>query len=328
MITKHQVISQLINFNNITQDSVSAFAPSNIALIKYWGKRNVELNLPTTSSLSIDLGQYGAHTNISISEQNEFFVNKNLMSASSPFSQRLAKFLQLFSQKSNYCFKVTTEVNLPIAAGLASSACGFAAITLALNKLFNWQLSKEKLSIIARLGSGSASRSLYSGFVKWHAGIRDDGFDCIAQKLPIQWPEFSTALLIVSPKQKKINSTKAMQHVTKTSPFYGIWPQQVIQDLQNIEQYLHDKNFTACGQLVEQNALAMHALNMAARPAIVYSTAETIKYIHKIWQLRHDGLEIYFSQDAGANLKLFFLAKDRKTVQEIFPESHIILRQE
>ena len=165
-------------------DVGTAFAPTNIALCKYWGKRNADINLPITSSLSVALPTKGATTTLSVRDQSNDFVllNNKVLTPESPFVKRLTAFLDLFRPDKNWYLTIDIKMNIPVAAGLASSACGFASLTLALNELFEWKLSKRELSILSRLGSGSASRSLWNGFVEWHAAA-DGCLDSYAEPL-------------------------------------------------------------------------------------------------------------------------------------------------
>src|SRR3990167_3164180 len=199
-MNKKEFIQALLKNHSSTPDEslVSAYAPSNIALVKYWGKRNTELNLPVTSSLSISLAHRGVTTSLKLNEEKSdtLIINGKHESLDSSFGKRLIAFLDLFRPK-NKSFYVITQSNLPIAAGLASFAAGFAALTLALNLLFNWHLSDQELSIIARLGSGSAERSLWNGFVEWHKGTKENGSDSFAEPLDITWPELRIGLLIL-----------------------------------------------------------------------------------------------------------------------------------
>lgn len=303
----------------------TAFAPANIALCKYWGKRNNELNLPVTDSLSIALANKGATTTISISQlqHDEVKLNGELIATETEFAKRLSLFLDLFRTPHQY-FSIDTSSNIPIAAGLASSASGFAALVKALNDLFNWQLTPTALSILARLGSGSACRSLWNGLVKWHAGRRADGMDSFAEPLPYQWSELRIGLLLVSSAKKTISSREAMQRSVNTSKFYAVWSRQVEEDLRNLEIALQNHYFHLLGKAAEANALAMHAIMHTSDPVIFYSQPQTIELMHKIWDLRANGLPVYFTQDAGPNLKLLFLQSDEAVVRESFPNIEII----
>jgi diphosphomevalonate decarboxylase len=304
----------------------SAFAPTNIALCKYWGKRDEELNLPLTSSLSISLGSKGTTTELKISgkSDDEIYLNGGLMQNDSPFCQNLLEFLNLFRYEQTPRFIIHTNSNVPIAAGLASSASGFASIVLALDGLYDWQLSQDELSILARLGSGSACRSMWQGFVHWHAGIRSDGMDSHGESLRARWPEFCIGLLIFSESEKAIPSRVAMQRTITTSALYQAWPSKVSRDLAAIKQAIGNKDFQLLGKAAESNATTMHATMLSAWPPIIYSVPETLVAMQRIWELRNEGLQIYFTQDAGPNLKLLFLQRDIDNVLANFPSIEII----
>lgn len=304
--------------------SASAFAPTNIALCKYWGKRNSELNLPVTSSLSISLGDRGATVNFELAEQDSITLNNQPVELSSKFGKRLIDFLNLFRSASGPYFKITIQSNIPIAAGMASSACGFASTVLALDKLFDWKLSPSELSILARLGSGSASRSIWQGFVEWHAGNRDDGMDSHGESLSSAWSNLCVGLLIISSKDKGLSSREAMQRTVLTSPLYAAWPDKVKQDLTLLKKAISTQDFELLGQTSESNAMNMHATMLSAWPPVTYFLPETVIAMQKIWQLRQEGLPIYFTQDAGPNLKLLVLKKDVETLKEHFPQIEVL----
>jgi diphosphomevalonate decarboxylase len=170
-----------------------------------------------TSSLSIALAEYGATVKFEIIEAalDEVTLNGNPVDPASSFMQRLVKFLNLFRARRPQSFRITIQSTVPIAAGLASSACGFASIVKALNQLYGWDLSLIQQSILARLGSGSACRSLWDGFVEWHKGERTDGMDSYAEPLNANWPELRLGLLLIDRKEKAISSREAMQRHVK-----------------------------------------------------------------------------------------------------------------
>jgi diphosphomevalonate decarboxylase len=312
---------------NLPQNSsVTAFAPTNIALCKYWGKRDPELNLPMTSSLSISLGNKGATTELSISQQvqDNIILNGETIALSSNFGKRLIAFLDLFRTQLLFHFQITIQMNIPVAAGLASSACGFASLVLALNKLFDWQLTASHLSILARLGSGSACRSIWPGFVEWNKGDDIDGMDSHGHLISETWPELCIGLLLVNKKEKKISSREAMQRTMDTSLFYSLWPQKVNQDLITIKKSIQEKDFLSLGKTAESNALTMHAMMLSAWPPINYCLPETVLAMQKIWELRQQGLALYFTQDAGPNLKLLFLSTDMEGIKFHFPMTETI----
>lgn len=302
-----------------------AFAPSNIALCKYWGKRNQELNLPITSSLSVSLGNKGAEVKLDVSSKtsDEIILNGEDLDLFTPFSKRLIEFINLF-RSGKLRLNININSNIPIAAGMASSACGFASIVLALNNLYGWNLKNHELSLLSRLGSGSACRSVWSGFVEWHVGMREDGMDSHGEVLHNIWPGLCIGLLILSKQDKGIPSRAAMQRTITTSSLYSAWPAKVAQDLTLIKRAIAVQDFDLLGQTAESNAMAMHATMLSAWPPVMYYLPETIAAIRKLWNLRLTGLPIYFTQDAGPNLKLLFMDKDVEVIRQEFPSIDVL----
>jgi len=326
-MNKPMVVKKILGDRSATPQKPfgCAFAPSNVALTKYWGKRDTELNLPITASLSISLGDKGAATTIAINDnkRDEVFINGQAVASNSAFYARLSHYLNLFRPPQTF-YKITTKVNIPIAAGLASSACGFASLIKALDDLYDWQLSVQQLSILARLGSGSACRSLLPGFVEWQAGSASDGLDSYAVPIDAPWPSLRIGLLIVDRNPKPLSSTAAMQQTVNTSALYTAWPDKVAADLLTIKQAITAQNFALFGQTAESNALAMHALMQTAWPPINYATPVTLASQKSIWKLREQGLPVYFTQDAGPNLKLLFLAEHEHELTNYFPQCQVI----
>jgi len=303
----------------------SAFAPSNIALCKYWGKRDAALNLPVNSSLSISLGNLGTRTELRVRDDDMVYLNGEVQSSESSFVQRVTAFLDLFRPMlGNAHFEVRTENNIPTAAGLASSASGFAALVMALDDLAGWGLDKKKLSMLARLGSGSASRSVYNGFVQWHAGSSSDGTDSFAEPLSHTWPEFRIGILEISDARKPVGSRDGMNRTVETSELYKSWPAQATADLETIRTAIAAQDFKMLGKTAEHNALSMHATMMAAWPPLLYLRPETIEQIHKVQRIRAEGLEVYLTIDAGPNIKLLFLKENEAAVADAFPCLEII----
>jgi diphosphomevalonate decarboxylase len=306
--------------------SATSFAPTNIALVKYWGKREQEINLPVTSSLSISLDNKGAKTSLSLNDKQSdvIILNNQLINESSVFARRLVAYLDLFRTPDSMYLDINIEANIPVAAGLASSACGFAALAQVLNKLYGWKLSLTQLSVLARLGSGSACRSLWDGFVEWQAGLRSDGMDSYGVPLEKSWPEFRIGLLIMQEKEKALSSREAMQRTVMTSPLYPNWTGKVDQDLPLTKYAIQNSDFELLGKTAESNAMTMHALMLSAWPPISYALPETMASMHKIWKLRQEGLLVYFTQDAGPNLKLLFLEKNLTEIKTHFPNIEVI----
>lgn len=314
----------LLEAHSQPQKEGTGYAPSNIALCKYWGKKNSELNIPLTSSLSISLANKGTKTTVSHCEKDQIILNGQQIPADEQFAIKAFSFLDLFRPQPEIGYRVLTEVNIPVAAGLASSACGFAALVLALNNLYGWELDKKTLSILARLGSGSASRSLWHGFVEWYSGSQIDGLDSYAEPIPTSWPQLRIGLHILESQKKSISSREAMKRTVETSILYQSWPKQVQHDLLELKLAIQHNDFDKLGSRAEQNAMSMHATMLSSWPPILYSKPETVAAMQQVWSLREQGIPIYFTQDAGPNLKLLFLESHREIILNYFPKLEIV----
>ena len=312
-------------FDNATASGFGE-APVNIALSKYWGKRETTLNLPVNGSVSISLPGLGTQTEITFSqgEQDQIVLNDQMLEPHVTFAKRLSAFLDFFRPNELTVFQVDTLNSVPTAAGLASSASGYAALVLALNDLFQWDLSDQKLSLLARLGSGSASRSLFPGFAVWHVGSQEDGMDSYAEAIETQWPELCIGLVKVDVSEKAMSSTAGMQQTVNTCELYQAWPEKAEKDIEIVQQAIKTKDFTLLGKTAENNALSMHATMMATWPPIVYWQPESVAAMHAIWQLRQQGIEVYFTMDAGPNLKLLFLETEKPAIMQAFEGLQVI----
>ena len=257
---------------------------------------------------------------VPVALEDTVYLNGQLQQPDSSFALRITAFLDLFRPMlGDVAFDVRTENNIPTAAGLASSASGFAALVLALDDLAGWGLDRKQLSMLARLGSGSAARSVYDGFVQWQAGSNPDGTDSFAEPLSKTWPEFRIGILEISSVPKPVGSRDGMNRTVETSELYKIWPQQAAVDLETIRAAIDAHDFPTLGKAAERNALAMHATMLAAWPPLLYLQPETIEQIHKVQRVRADGLEVYLTIDAGPNIKLLFLEKNEAAVASAFP---------
>ncbi len=325
-LSKEQVINRYLKPRLEAKTTADAFAASNIALCKYWGKRNNELNLPVNSSISISLGHLGSHTNISLSDTNKDQVrlnNQNLDSESA-FSRKVISFVDLFRRDQKIPLIIDTRNNIPTAAGLASSASGFAALMLALNDFFNLELESEVLSAFARMGSGSASRSIYSGFVRWNKGQDEDGMDSCATQLEASWPNFCVGLIKVSSAQKPVDSRSGMNRTIETSHLYQSWPAQAAEDLETIESAINAQDLDQLGACAEKNAMSMHATMISAWPPLVYWLPESLAAMQKVWQLRDAGVSVYLTMDAGPNIKLLFEEQQLAVLEAEFPKMEVV----
>lgn len=297
----------------------TATAHSNLALVKYWGKQNSALNLPAVGSISITLGDLTTRTTVQFDPQfNRDMLMLNGVRAEAGKEERVSTFLDLVRRRArtNHHARVTSENNFPTGAGLASSASGFAALTLAATAAAQVPLSPEQLSILARQGSGSAARSVFGGFVEMIAGEKPDGSDSYAVQLADEnyW-SINVIIAITTDQEKQISSTEGMNRTASTSPFYADWISSSKQDLEKMRAAIAGKDFQKLGEITEHSCLKMHGLAMSAKPGIVYWNAVTISVIHAVPELRRKNLQCYFSIDAGPQVKIICQSKDVERIE-------------
>lgn len=297
-----------------------AKAHTNIALIKYWGKRDEKLFLPMNSSISITLDQFYTVTTVEFNEayrNDSFFLNNK--QASEDETRKMSQFLQLIRHKAGKQLyaKVDSMNHVPTAAGFASSASGYAALAAAATKALGLDMARKELSQIARQGSGSASRSLYGGFVEWQKGEKSDGSDSYAKQLMTEdaW-DLSVLSVLVESKQKKVLSREGMKRTVDTSPFYSGWLHAVEKDLNTARNALEKKDFKMLGSVMESNALKMHATTLGADPPFLYWQSSTLEVMEKVQELRAAGIAAYFTIDAGPNVKVLCERKDEQTIYD------------
>ncbi|MBU5594753.1 diphosphomevalonate decarboxylase [Amphibacillus sp. MSJ-3] len=285
-----------------------ARAYTNIALIKYWGKRDELLFLPTNNSLSITLDKFYTDTSVEFDaslKQDQFILDGQHVDSKE--LKKISAFLdKVRTSTGEVRFARVDSVNhVPIAAGFASSASGYAALAAAAMKATGSNISKRELSQMARQGSGSASRSIYGGFVEWQMGVQPDGSDCYAVPLLPQdaW-DLRVLSIEVTHEVKKVLSREGMKRTVETSPFFTGWLEAVAADLIEAKQAISTRDFTLLGETLERNALRMHATTLGAEPPFMYWQSSTVKVMESVQALRQEGLEAYFTIDAGPNVKV------------------------
>lgn len=299
---------------------MKARAHTNIALIKYWGKADAKLRLPLMSSISMTLDQFYTDTEITPAESDEFWLNGQLQTDRT--ANRVFNYLDFLRDK--YQIKTPLSVksvnHVPTAAGLASSSSAFAALAACFNYEFDLNLSKRELSKLARIGSGSATRSVYGGFVKWEKGNDDDSSFAIALD---EHPSMDLQMLAVelNQREKKLSSTAGMKLAT-SSPFYQPWLVRNELELNEMQAAISQNDFTKLGQLAELSACEMHAVNLTAKPTFTYFEPNTLRVINLVTELRKQGIECYFTIDAGPNVKLLC---QKENVKEIISQVQALL---
>ena len=314
--------------SNITHDAVvdqaEAFAPSNIALAKYWGKQNVSLKIPSNASLSISLDRLGTRCSICSGVSDQLQINGEAIASNSPIAKRVFDWIDMVCGNTRPRLYINTFSNIPMAAGVASSASAFAALTFALNRFFGWNFKADFLSSIARLGSASAARSIFKGFVKLVPQQSLQQFSCFAEPVGVHWREFRIAILTVSRETKEMSSTAGMAHTQKTSPLFSPWPKFADASFSEMLRAVQQKDIVKLGEAAEHNALTMHATMMAANPSLIYLRPESLQALLRVQQLRKQGIAVYATMDAGPNIKLIFLANQQRLISQTFTNIVII----
>lgn len=281
-----------------------AKAHANIALIKYWGKENEDLIIPNNNSLSMTLDNLYTETIVNFTDNDKdlFYLDEKLQDEKE--TAKISKYIDIFRNlaKSDKRVEIHSFNHVPTAAGLASSASGFAALCSALNSLFELNFDKENLTKLARLGSGSASRSIYGGFVEWNKG--SDHETSYAVKIDDGDFDIAMIILVLNEEKKEISSRVAMKQTVETSPLYPSFVESSKDDIKNIKKAIKERDFDTIGKIAEHNAMKMHATMLGSNPPILYLKEKSIKAINKVKELRKMGLSVYYTMDAGPNVKL------------------------
>src|SRR5690625_1009058 len=300
----------------------TAKANSNIALIKYWGKRNERLILPTNSSLSLTLESFYTTTTVTFSEdltRDIFILDEEEINDES--YKRVTDYLDIIRQvakRPNLYAEIRSFNHVPTAAGFASSASGFAALAAAATKALGLSLSDAELSRLTRLGSGSACRSIYGGFAEWQQGTKEDGSDSYAVPIAPQdhW-DIRMAAVVLSATKKDISSRVGMRRTVETSVFYSGWTDSVGDDLANIKEGIMARDFEKEGQIGEANRLKMHATTIGGNLSFTYWHYTSLVVMQKVREMRGMGIPVYFTIDAGPNVKVLYLPTYDDEVQQI-----------
>ncbi len=285
----------------------TARARSNIALVKYWGKRDARLNLPAAGSLSLTLDGLQTTTTVCFGAS----ASDELVLGDAPAPPAaLAKALRVVDRVRALAalqapVRIESSNSFPTGAGLASSASGLAALAVAAAHAAGLALSPAELSALARLGSGSACRSVFGGFVEWRAGEAADGSDSHAVPLfpPAHWG-LAVCVAVVSEDAKPTGSSEGMQR-TAGSPFQAAFLAGVAEDLDAARAAIAARALSELARVAERSCLRMHAAMMAADPPLLYLRPQSWQVIEAAMRLRARGVPAFFTADAGPNVKIF-----------------------
>jgi diphosphomevalonate decarboxylase len=292
--------------------SATAIAHPNIALVKYWGKADVENNLPAVGSLSITLD--GLATTTTVTFDSGLPADRFLLAgAEAPkMAERVTACLERMRRRtgSRDHALVESENDFPTAAGLASSASGFAALVVAADAALGAGIDRAELADLARQASGSAARSLFGGFAEIE--LTGDGTTTRQIMGPDEWP-LHVVVAVTEAGPKDVGSTEGMVRTEQTSPYYGQWVASSPGDLSEAREAVAVRDFGKLADVSEFSCLKMHAVMLSARPGLVYWNGATVEGIRTVRRLRREGVPVFFTIDAGPQLKAVCLpdARDR-----------------
>ncbi|MCG8370944.1 MAG: diphosphomevalonate decarboxylase [Proteobacteria bacterium] len=278
----------------------TAIAQPNIALIKYWGKRDAERNLPAVGSISITLRELYTRMRVRFDDSAE---RDSLTVNGVPDRQmlpRLSACLDRVAGPARSSARIDSSCNFPIAAGLASSASSFAALTVAGAAAAGRRLERGALASLAGRASGSAARSLFGGFVEL-ANAGDD-IEVGTIREARDWP-LSVVVAITESGPKRVGSTEAMEISRRTSPFYASWVERQDRDLDAAREAIAGRDFPGLAAIAEHNCLKMHSIMWASRPPTVFWNAATMRCLQTVRRLQADGVDVFFTIDAGPQVK-------------------------
>lgn len=299
------------------RDVVTARAYPNIALIKYWGKRDEELMLPVAGSLSLTLDHFATTTTVTLGGDTDSF-SLNGAPADDQATARVIAFLDHVRRLagSTQSAQVTSHNEAPTGAGLASSASGFAALALAASRAYGLDLDQAGLSRLARRGSGSATRSIIPDVAMWHAGTNDE----TSYAEPVDAPPLAMVIVTVDRAQKAVSSREAMRLTAATSPFFDTWATSTQEYLERMLQACSAQDFTTIGELTEAHALRMHGVIASSEPPIRYLSPASIAVFDAVEELRRKGIEAYYTADAGPNVAVLVQPDDAPALAHALSE--------
>lgn len=285
---------------------VTATAGANIAFIKYWGNQGRGANLPLNPSISMTLADCSTRTTAQLlpgAETDDILLEDRLPPQKS--LRRLTAFLDFIralAQRSEK-LRVRSQNSFPTACGIASSASGFAALATAATAAYGLAPDPVELSRIARMGSGSAARSVMGGFVALHCGDTHETA-CAEQIAPeTAWPRLRDLIVVVSRDEKPVSSAEG-HRLARTSEMLAARLQAVTQRAQHVRRAIINNDLAALGRAAEADALSMHAVMMTSSPPLLYWSPHTLEMIQYVWDLRSDGIQAWFTIDAGPNLHI------------------------
>lgn len=302
--------------------TASAEAQPNIALVKYWGKRDIARNLPAVGSLSVTLADLRTQMTVSFAGSNQDTLRVNGKDEPDMLA-RVSHCLDLVAGCDRPAAAVRSEGNFPIGAGLASSAAAFAALVVAANAAANTGHDRLALARMAGAASGSAARSLYGGLVELSAD--GDQIELTQLAAAADWP-LRIVVAITADEAKSIGSGDAMIRCAETSPFYPAWIERQAADLALAREAVAGRDFAVLGAVAEHNCLKMHSVMWSCRPPVVYWNSATLACLETVRSLRSSGHAVFFTIDAGPQVKAICMPESEVAIARALESTPGVIR--
>lgn len=296
----------------------SAISPANIAFIKFWGKKDSKLNIPFNNSISMNLDSCLTTTTVHFNDNlKEDEVVIDCKRVKGEVRDRVIRILDIIRSwaKIKAKAKVSSINNFPADAGVASSASAFSALALAASASAGLILSKQKLSILARLGSGSASRSVIDGFSEWKKGTSENNSYAVQIAKPGFW-DLRDIVTLVSSEKKEKSSTEG-HSIATTSPYFEKRQKDLVARTKKLKKALLEKDFDTFGNLLEKEAIDLHVMAMTSVEPIFYLNPTTFAVMQALRELRKKGIKGYFTMDAGPNVHIICRQKDVDNINRV-----------
>ncbi len=299
----------------------TAISHPNIAFIKYWGNRNNDLRLPVNGSFSMNLDGLATKTTVLFREeldQDQLILNEKEEDGAG--LARVRKILDEVRVTTGISLKaqVVSENNFPTGAGIASSAAAFSALALAASKAAGLDLDEPALSVLARHGSGSASRSVPGGFVEWQMGDSDESSYAFSIAPPEHWA-LADCVAVVSSGHKETGSTQG-HPLAATSPLQAARVADAPRRIEICRNAILERDFDAFASITEQDSDLMHAVMMTSNPALFYWKPATLRVMQAVRDWRAEGIPVFYTIDAGPNVHVITLEEKMVDVSAMLKE--------
>lgn len=293
---------------------VSYSASADIALVKYWGKKDEKLRLPENGSVAMSLDGLRTETTVEFREELEEDEVEIEGVKGERARGRVVKQLERIRKKAGreVYAKVRSRNNFPASTGLSSSSSGFAALTLAASEALGLEFGEKEASVLARKASGSACRCVVGGFVEWREGESDES-SYAKQIYPASYWDLRDVVVVVEKEKKKTSSSEGHRRAD-SSLFYEVRQKRIDEKIERVKKAIKEKRFTSLGKLVEEEVLEFQSILLTSRPSELFLRAGSLQVMRAVRGLRKKGVEAYFTMNTGHNVHVLCLPEQEERV--------------